>query len=73
LDSDLALVVGFFFGGLGAVSLISAFSDGRRPATASLLLATSAGFVVFAIWSRSERYRLEEMPDVFFNVIGRLF
>jgi ABC-type transport system involved in cytochrome c biogenesis permease subunit len=73
MESDLAMVLGLLLGGLGAVSALSAFSDGRRPYTASALLLVCAGLILYAVWARPAAYRLEELPDVFFGVIGRLF
>lgn len=73
VDSDLAVVLGVFLAGLGLVSLISAFSDGRRPGLAAGLLFLSAGLILYSVWLRQKGYRLEELPDVFFGVIGRLF
>lgn len=73
MDSDLAVVLGFCLGGLGLVSLISAFSDGRRPLVSAGLLFLSAGLILYSVWLRQKGYRLDELPEVFFGVIGRLF
>ncbi|MDE4174387.1 hypothetical protein PXK01_09480 [Phaeobacter sp. PT47_59] len=71
MDSDLAIVLGFFLGCLAVLSLVSAYSDGRWPRLGALLLVISAGFILYAARMRPGGYRLEELPEVFFSVLGR--
>ncbi|MFC3613736.1 hypothetical protein ACFORG_08175 [Lutimaribacter marinistellae] len=71
MDSDLALILGLVIGFLAIPAIVSAYSDGRRPIAAILVLLIAAGLVAFAASSRPGGYRLAEIPDVFYTVVAR--
>lgn len=71
MDSDLAIVMGGVLACLAIPSLLSAFSDERRPRLGGILLVLSAGCILYAARTKPGGYRMEELPEVFFNVLGR--
>ena len=71
MDTDLALILGIVLGGLSIPSILSAISETRPPRMSSLLLLAAAGLIAYAMMSRPGGYRLEQIPDVFFSVLGR--
>ncbi|MEX5599349.1 hypothetical protein [Pseudophaeobacter sp. C1-32P7] len=73
MNSDLFLVLGLLLGWLSIPSLLSAYSDRRRPQVSVFLLLGSAGLITYAFLTHPGGYRLKDVPDAFFNVIGQVF
>ncbi|GAA6195680.1 hypothetical protein [Pseudophaeobacter sp.] len=73
MDTDLALILGIALGGLSIPSILSAVSETQPPRVPSLFLLAGAGLIAYAMLSHPGGYRLEQIPDVFFSVLGRLF
>ena len=71
MDTDLALIVGILFGALSVPSILSAISDSRPPRVSSLMLLAGVGLITFAVLQKPGGYRLEQVPHVFFSVLGR--
>lgn len=71
MDTDLALILGIVLGALSVPSILSAMSETRPPRVSSLLLLAGVGLIAYAVMSRPGGYRLEQIPDVFFSVLGR--
>lgn len=71
MDSDLALILGIFLSGLSIPSILSAFSENRPPRISAVLLLSGGGLIAYAMMSQPGGYRLEQIPDVFFSVLGR--
>lgn len=72
MQSDYYLVAGVLIGGLAIPSLLSAWSDGRAPRAGAIMVMLSAGLIALAIMNSPTGYRLEQIPDVFIRVIGRI-
>lgn len=73
MDTDLILVLGLVVVFFAIPALVSAYSDGRRLRAPTAALLIGVGLMVFAYVVHPGGYRLEQMPDVFFGVIGRYF
>ncbi len=71
MDSDLALILGIVLIALAIPSILSAFSENRPPRISALLLLIGGGLATYAVTSRPGGYRIEQIPDVFFSVLGR--
>ncbi|MGL4310546.1 MAG: hypothetical protein ACRCSU_08670 [Paracoccaceae bacterium] len=71
MDSDLYLVIGLCIGGLAFPSLIGAFSAGRPPRTAAIMVMIASGLILFAIQSKPSGYSLGEVPEAFSRVVAR--
>ena len=71
MDSDLALILGIGLVALSLLSLLSAFSERRPPRIPGLVLLIGAGLATYAVASKPGGYRIEQLPEVFFSVLGR--
>ncbi|WP_278922861.1 MULTISPECIES: hypothetical protein [Pseudophaeobacter] len=71
MDSDLALILGIILGGLSIPAILSNLSENRPPRSSAFLLLSGAGLIVYAVLSHPGGYRIEQIPDVFFSVLGR--
>jgi len=72
MDTDLFLVIGLVLGALAIPSVAAAFSDGRAPRTAMILILIAGTLVVVALSNKPGGYRLDDVPEVFFSVLGRV-
>jgi hypothetical protein len=71
MNSDLLLVVGVILGVLAVPAIVSAFTDGRPPRSAAILVMISATLIVLATYERPTGYRVNDVPDAFARVFGR--
>lgn len=71
MDSDLALVIGMVVGAFSIPSIVSALSEGRAPRVAAITILISGGLIVFALIGKPGGYAIEQIPDVFVQVIAR--
>lgn len=73
MDPDLFLVIGLILGVLAVPSIISAFSEGRAPRAASIVVLIAGALVVVALNKKGGGYPIAEIPQAFLNVIERYF
>lgn len=71
MDTDLILIIGLILCGLAVPGALSAISESRSPRTAAIAFLVGGGMVVFAVTTHPGGYSLEEIPEAFFNVVGR--
>lgn len=71
MDTDLALVIGIVIAAFSVPSILSALSDKRAPRASAITILIAGGLIVFAMQGKPGGYQLEQMPDVFVNVIAR--
>lgn len=71
MDSDLALILGLILIALSIPSILSAISDRRSPRIPAVLLLVGGGLATYAVSSHPGGYQLEQIPEVFFSVLGR--
>jgi len=70
-DPDLIFVIGLVVGLLAFPALLSAFSEGRPPRTAAIMVMIAAGLVVTALIQKPSGYSFGQTPQIFMDVIGR--
>lgn len=68
MDYDTGLVIGLIISFFSIPALVSAFSDGRTPRAAALVIMIGGGLVAWAITGKPGGYTLEAIPDVFVKV-----
>lgn len=71
MDPDLALVLGIVIGALSIPSILSALSDRRAPRASALTILIAGALVLYAAQNKPQGYALEEVPDIFVNVVAR--
>lgn len=72
MDTDLFLVIGLTLGGLTIPSLLSAFTEGRTPRSAAIMVLIAGTLVVLALTQKPSGYSVSDIPDAFARVIGRM-
>jgi hypothetical protein len=71
MDTDLFLTIGIVLAVLTIPSLLSAWSEGRAPRLALILLLAAAGLIVVALTQRPGGYAFNEIPGIMLGVVGR--
>ena len=71
MDHDLALVIGIILGVLSVPSVLSAFSDRRAPRASAITILIAGCLIVYAAQNKPNGISLDQIPDIFVNVIGR--
>ncbi|AZV79647.1 hypothetical protein EBB79_18395 [Parasedimentitalea marina] len=71
MDTDLALILGLVIGGFSIPSLLSAMSDRRPPRASALTILIAFGLLLYAMTAKPGGYQMNQIPDVFFSVLGR--
>ncbi|PZQ97962.1 MAG: hypothetical protein DI533_12585 [Cereibacter sphaeroides] len=71
MDTDLMMVIGITLGVLSVPSLLSAFSEGRPPRFAAIIILVAGILVVAAIYQRPSGYSFQDIVGSFRNVIAR--
>jgi hypothetical protein len=71
LDSDLYLVLGIVIAGFAIPSIVSAFSEGRAPRVAAIMVVIAGGLIAFAVSQKPSGYKFSDVPASFVHVIGR--
>ncbi len=71
MDTDLALTLGMLLIALAVPAIMSAIADGRSPRVPAVVLLIGGGLILYALGEKPGGYRLHEIPDAFFGVLGR--
>lgn len=71
MDFDLIFVAGCLILLFAIPAVVSAFSDGRVPRFAAVIITIGGILLYFAIVERPGTYTLETLPDVFVRVVAR--
>ncbi|MBY6058400.1 hypothetical protein KUV26_15045 [Leisingera daeponensis] len=71
MDTDLALILGLIIAAFTVPSVMSAISERRPPRASVLTILIAIGLVTYAVMLKPGGYSVEEIPDVFFRVVGR--
>lgn len=65
------LVIGLIVGGFSIPSIMGALADGRVPRAAAIAILISGGLIVLAVRDKPSGYSINDIPDVFVNVVAR--
>ena len=71
MDPDLLFVIGTITLLFSIPSILGAFTDGRPPRAAAIMIMIGGGLIGLAIYQRPGAYTFETVPDVFYAVIDR--
>lgn len=72
MSFDQALVFGLIVLVFAIPAIVSAFSDGRAPRAASIIIVIGGGLSAWALTQKPGGYTLDQMPEVFVKVIRDL-
>ena len=72
MNTDLFLVIGLVLGVLALPSMFSAFSEGRPPRIAAMLVMISGTLVIYALTQKPGGYELRGIPLAFYRVAGQI-
>ncbi len=71
MDPDLLIVIGLVVGGFSIPSILGAIADGRVPRAAAIAVMVAGGLIVLAMNENPDGYAINDIPDVFVNVVAR--
>lgn len=70
MGSDLFLVSGVILAALALPALLNAYSEGRAPRGAALLIVAAGGCIVYAVMTTPTGYTLRDVPHAFARVFA---
>ncbi|SMX45299.1 hypothetical protein [Actibacterium lipolyticum] len=71
MDTDLFLVIGVVLGVLAIPSLLGAYSEGRPPRAASIMVLIAGTLILLAVTNHPSGYAINDVPEAFVRVFGR--
>jgi len=71
MDPDLFFVIGLICIGFCIPAIISAFSEGRPPRAAAILLVIGGGLIGIALFRSPVDYTVAMIPDIFAGVVDK--
>lgn len=66
------LVIGIILGVMSIPAMLNAFSDGRAPRLASVIVLLAGILIFVAVSEHKPTYAFSDLPDVFGRVFQRL-
>lgn len=72
MDTDLMLVTGIILGVMSIPALLNAFTEGRAPRLAAIVVLIAGTLVAVAMTQPGGNYSFAELPQVFGRVFSRL-
>ncbi len=70
MQFDLYLTIGALVLVFAIPAVVSAFSDGRAPRLAAILVLIGGGLVTWAVTQKPGGYTLTDIPRAFVRVLG---
>ncbi|KRS13750.1 hypothetical protein XM53_04030 [Roseovarius atlanticus] len=71
MDPDLIFIIGLVLGVFSIPSILSAISDGHAPRVASFTVIASGVMIFWAVQNKPGGYEINEIPNVFVQVVAR--
>ena len=71
VDPDLIFIIGLVLGVLSIPSMLSAYSEGRSPRGAAIVILIAGGLITLGISQKPGGYSVNDVPDVFASVVSR--
>ncbi|MEM8977994.1 MAG: hypothetical protein AAGD04_00780 [Pseudomonadota bacterium] len=70
MQPDQYLVLGLIITVLSIPSLVSAYSEGRAPRLGAMFFVVGGGMIAYAANQKPTGYSLNEIPQIFMQVVG---
>ncbi len=71
MDTDLFFVVGLVVAAFAFPAIVGAFSEGRPPRAAAILVMIGGVMIGVAVYQKPNTYTLDTIPDAFVRVVGK--
>lgn len=71
MDPDLFLVIGLIIAVLTVPAILTAFTEGRTPRAASVMVLISGVLIVLALDRYPDGYSVADIPNAFVRVFDR--
>lgn len=71
MDADLSFVIGVILLVFAIPPIIGAFSEGRAPRAAAIMVMVGGGLLALAVYQKPGGYTVSGIPDTFVRVVGR--
>lgn len=71
MDPDLFLVIGLIIAVLTIPAMLTAFTEGRTPRAAAILVLISGVLIVLALSRYPNGYSIADIPNAFVRVFDR--
>jgi hypothetical protein len=71
MDTDILFVLGLFLSVMSVPAIVSAWSDGRVPRVASVVLLLGGGLMLWANSLKVGGYAFDDIPHLIVQVVGR--
>ncbi|GHF40347.1 hypothetical protein [Seohaeicola zhoushanensis] len=72
MTHDQILSIGLVLAALAIPAMVSAWVDRRPPRGAMITIVIAAGMIIYAERTKPGGYRLGDIPEAFYSVIGGL-
>jgi len=71
MNYDLYLVIGLIILAFSIPSIVSAYSEGRAPRVAAIMLLIGGGLTAYAVTQNPLGYTIQDVPQAFVRVISQ--
>lgn len=71
MDPDLFLVIGLVIAVMTVPAMLTAYTEGRTPRAAAILVLISGVLIVLALSRHPNGYDIADIPNVFVRVFDR--
>ncbi len=70
MQADIYLVIGLIISAFSLPPIVGAFSEGRAPRAAAIMILIGGSLVILGISEKPGGYTFSEVPKAFVNVVG---
>lgn len=70
MQYDLCLTLGALLVAFAIPAIVAAYSEGRAPRVAAVILVIGGGLVAWAVSQKPEGYTIADVPRAFVRVLG---
>lgn len=72
MDPDFLLIAGIVLAAFTVPAVVSSISEGSPPRMSIIVAFLAITMIAAAMYIKPGGYRMEEIPDIFFGLLGRM-
>jgi len=72
MDPDFLLIAGIILAAFTVPAIMSSISERAPPKMSIFMVIFSIAMIVAAVYIKPGGYRVDEIPDIFFGLLGKL-